>query len=140
MVHITGRRGCLGNTADLSPSAFFLYSWISLLLCFFLPFSFIQQNWGDKGSILRNCPFVPFLIFFHRLPYSFCTILPYSLFLHSSFSLHCEMKEKNHVSVMLCFWTESWISLFSSNFIAAANNTFAFLCYTDKPDDCSKTK
>jgi hypothetical protein len=34
-------------------------------------FSFIQQNWGDNDSILRNCPIFRFHIFFRYFSHFF---------------------------------------------------------------------
>jgi hypothetical protein len=47
------------------------------------------------------------------------------------------MKKRNAVTVMLWRSTESWVSLVSSNLMAAAKITSAFLCYGDKPDGYS---
>lgn len=127
MVYITGRHGSLGNTVDLNPSSFFALFLDICSFMIFLPFSFIQQNWGDNDCILRNCPFVSLLIYFHHMSYSSCTTLSYFSFPLFFFLAFYGMRKKNLVSVMLCLWTESWISLFSSNLMAAANNEFAFL-------------
>lgn len=104
----------------------------------FLAFSFIQQNWGDNGCILRNCPWVSFLIYFHHMSHSSCTTLSYfsfPLFFFPRFTM------ERKISFQWCcvFEPNPGLASFHLTWWRLQITRLLSLCYTGKRDEGNNT-